>query len=179
MGKVAIGGTLGKLGVTTETVKSGRNADIYSPVSPFTPDQRLKLGEYMQVFYNTFVEKVATSRRSTPERIHALAQGRVWSGAQAKERGLVDELGGLDRAVAFAKMGAKIPEDEDVELVTYPPRRTLYDALSQQLGRVSVLGDLKSAIAGSDVTALSALASPLRMFRRGEALALMPFSVGR
>ncbi len=177
MGKVVIGGTLGKVGVTTETVKSGRNADLNSPVSAFTPEQREKLGEYMQVFYNTFVEKVATSRRSTPEQIHLLAQGRVWTGAQAKERGLVDELGGLDRAVALAKEGANIPADEDVELVTYPGRRSLYEALSEQLGRVSMLGDLKSAIAGSDIASLSALASPLRMFRRGEPLALMPFAL--
>jgi len=108
-----------------------------------------------------------------------LAQGRVWTGAQAKERGLVDELGGLDRAVALAKAAAKIPEDEDVELVTYPARRTLYDALSQELRRVSVLADLKSAFANGDIAGLSTLASPLGMFRRGEALALMPFAVGR
>lgn len=176
MGKVAIGGTLGKVGVTTETVKSGKNADIYSPVSGFTPDQRAKLGEYMQVFYNTFVEKVATSRRSTPEKIHVLAQGRVWTGAQAKERGLVDELGGLDRAVSLAKVKASIPADEDVELVSYPARRSIYEALTQQFGRVSVLGELKGAIAGSDIAALSTLASPFRMFRRGEPLALMPFA---
>ena len=179
MGKVAIGGTLGKVGVTTETVKSGKNADIYSPVSAFTPDQREKLGEYMQVFYNTFVEKVATSRHSTPEKIHGVAQGRVWTGAQAKERGLVDELGGLDRAVALAKMSAKIPANEDVELIAYPGRRTLYETLSQQFGGASIFGDLKSAIGGNEVAALSSLSSPLRMFRRGEPLALMPFAILR
>jgi protease-4 len=179
MGKVAIGGTLGKIGVTTETVASGRNADIYSPVSPFSPAQREKLGEYMQVFYNTFVEKVAASRRSTPERIHALAQGRVWTGAQAKARGLVDELGGLDQAVTLAKQAANIPADEDVALVTYPARRTLYETLSERLGSVSALGELRSAVAGGDVGALSALASPLRMFRHGEPLALMPFAIVR
>ncbi|MEQ1759346.1 MAG: signal peptide peptidase SppA [Vicinamibacterales bacterium] len=177
MGKVAIGGTLEKLGVTTETVKSGKNADVYSPVSAFTPEQREKLGEYMQVFYSTFVEKVAASRRSTPDKIHAVAQGRVWTGAQARERGLVDELGGLDRAVAVAKMAANIPADEDVQLVAYPARRSFYETLTEQFGRGSMLSQLKTALAGNDISALATLSSPLRIFRRGEPLALMPFSV--
>jgi protease-4 len=179
MGKVAIGGTLGKVGITTETVKSGANADIYSPVAAFTPEQRLKLTEYMQVFYSTFVEKVARSRRSTPEAIHAVAQGRVWTGAQARERGLVDELGGLERAVAVAKSAAGIPDGEDVELVTYPARRTLYEALSEQFGRVSLLAELRGALGSGGADALSTLASPLGLFRRGEPLALMPFSLAR
>jgi len=179
MGKVAIGGTLGKVGITTETVKSGANADIYSPVAAFTPEQRLKLTEYMQAFYTTFVEKVARSRRSTPDAIHAVAQGRVWTGAQARERGLVDELGGLERAVTVAKNAAGIPDGEDVELVTYPARRTLYDALSEQFGRVSLLAELRGALGSSGADALSTLASPLSLFRRGEPLALMPFSLVR
>jgi protease-4 len=178
MGKVAIGGTLGKVGVTTETVKSGANADIYSPVSPFTPDQRQKLGEYMQVFYSTFVEKVAASRHSTPEQIHQLAQGRVWTGAQAQARGLVDELGGLDRAVALAKKAANIPDDEDVELVGYPARRSFYEAISEGLGRLSLSSQLRAALGVAELPP-TAITSPLGMFRRGEPLALMPFAFVR
>ncbi len=179
MGKVAIGGTLGKVGITTETVASGANADIYSPVSPFTPEQRVKLMEYMQAFYSTFVQKVASSRKSTPEQIHLLAQGRVWTGAQARERGLVDELGGLDRAVTLAKAAANIPVEDEVELVSYPARRTLYDTLAEQLGRASVLGELKAIFGGGGAGALSTLTSPFSLFRRGEPLALMPFLAGR
>jgi protease-4 len=177
MGKVAIGGVLGKVGVATETVKSGANADIYSPVAPFTPAQRAKLSEYMQAFYSNFVEKVAMSRGSTPEQIHQVAQGRVWTGAQAKQNGLVDELGGLDKAVTLAKTAAKIPAEEDVELVSYPARRSLYDMLSERLGRASALGELRAALSGTGAEALTSLASPLSLFRRGEPLALMPFSV--
>ncbi len=177
MGKVAIGGTLAKIGVTTETVASGRNADIYSPVDPFSPEQRVKLSEYMQSFYSGFVQKVAASRRTTPEAIHAVAQGRVWTGAQGRTRGLVDELGGLDHAVAIAKKAAGIPSDEDVELVTYPGRRSMYELLSEQLGGVSTMAAWQRAIAGADVSALSTLASPTRVFRRGEPLALMPFQI--
>ena len=72
---------------------------------------------YMERFYDSFVEKAAESRHTTPERIDAVAQGRVWTGRQAREHGLVDELGGLDGAVAIAKERARIPADEDVELV--------------------------------------------------------------
>lgn len=178
MGKVAIGGTLEKLGVATETVASGANADIYSPVSPFTSAQRDKLTEYMQVFYSTFVEKVAQSRQTTPEQVHEVAQGRVWTGSQAQERGLVDELGGLDRALMMAKLRANIPVDEDVELVPFPARRTLYEALSEQFGRGSALARLQGMLAGGRVEALADL-SPLGMFRTGEPLALMPFGIGR
>jgi protease-4 len=175
-GKLVTGGTLGKLGITTETVKSGRNADMYSPLTPFSPEQRTKIDEYMQGFYDQFVEKVAQSRHSTPERIDAIAQGRVWTGRQAKEVGLVDELGGLDAAVAAAKQRARIPADEDVELVVYPPRRTFYEALAEQLGGGAGPASLRMVFGEPDARALAALTAPVRLFRRGEPLALMPFT---
>ena len=112
MVKFVIGGTLEKLGVNMETVKQGRYADLYSPVRPFTPDERAKVEEQMQAIYDAFVEKAAAGRNTTPEQIDAIAQGRVWTGQQAKELGLVDELGGLERALALAKERAKIAADE-------------------------------------------------------------------
>ena len=176
-GKVALGGTLGKLGVSTETVTSGANANIYSPFDPFSPGQRTRLQDHMQDFYENFVEKAAESRKTTPERIDAVAQGRVWTGRQARENGLVDALGGLDTAVRIAKERARIPDDEDVELVAYPRRRSVFEALSEQFGRgVNVW----SVLAGSaDQRAISALTAPVRLFRRGEPLALMPFTFVR
>src|SRR5688572_9020013 len=133
-GKIAIAGTLGKVGVTTETVTSGANADIYSPFKPFSPAQRARVQDYMQGFYDTFVEKAAESRRMTPEKIDAVAQGRVWTGRQAREHGLVDALGGLGEAVRIAKERAGIAADEDVELVIYPARRSIYEAFTEQFG---------------------------------------------
>ena len=120
----------------TETVKSGKNSDIYSSFSRFSPEQRTKVGDYMEGFYRNFVAKVADGRHTTPERIDAVGQGRVWTGAQAKDRGLVDILGGLDTAVSIAKQRAHIPADEEVELVVYSPRRSFYEALTE-LGRSS------------------------------------------
>ena len=177
-GKVAIGEALAKIGVTTATVQSGRNASLSSPFVPFTPDQRAKVLEYMGVFYDTFVEKAAAARRTTPEAIDALAQGRVWTGQQARERGLVDALGGLDTAIAWAKQRAGISEDDAVELVVYPPRRTLYEALRQQLASPAT-GVWASFAGGVEGRALAAMTAPVRMFRRGEPLALMPFAFVR
>jgi protease-4 len=176
-GKIAIGGTLGKVGVTTETVTSGANADIYSPFAPFTPPQRARVQDYMQGFYDSFVEKAAESRKTTPEKIDAVAQGRVWTGQQAREHGLVDALGGLGTAVRIAKERAGIDADEDVELVIYPARRSIYEALTEQFGS----GPLSawSLLAGAEQRAIAALTMPARLFRRGEPLALMPFAFVR
>src|SRR5262245_38820433 len=177
-GKLAIGGTLGKIGVTTGTVTSGANADIESPFTPFTPAQRAKTLQLMQGFYEDFVEKTAQSRKTTPEQIDAVAQGRVWTGAQAREHGLVDMLGGLDTAVAIAKERAHIPANEDVELVEYPGRRSLFETLSDEFGssRASLLNVM---FGGSDARAVGAITAPVRLFQRGEPLALMPFTFVR
>jgi protease-4 len=178
-GKIVIGGTLGKVGIGTETVTSGANADMYSPFTPFTAPQRAKVEEFMQDFYKGFVGKVAESRKTTPEAIHAVAQGRVWTGRQALAHGLVDRLGGLDAAVALAKERAKIPADEDVQLVVYPERRSVFDVLSEQFGGTGSAG-LWSMLSGtSERRAVAALSAPTRLFRRGEPLALMPFTFVR
>ena len=179
-GKFVIDGTLAKVGVTTETVKSGKNSDIYSPFARFSPEQRVKVGQYMEGFYKSFLMKVAEGRHKTPAEIDMVAQGRVWTGAQAKDRGLVDALGGLDTAISIAKQRAHIPADEEVDLVVYSPRRSFYEALTQ-LGRSSSsLGSWAMLMnAGVARQAMSALATPVTAFRRGEPLALMPFTFVR
>jgi protease-4 len=178
-GKVVIDGTLDKVGISTETVKSGKNSDIYSPFSRFSPEQRIKVGQYMDGFYKSFVAKVAEGRHTTAARIDALAQGRVWTGAQAKERGLVDALGGLDTAVSIAKQRAHIPADEEVELVVYSPRRSFYEALTA-LGRSSSApGSWAVLMNAAQRDMVARLATPVTAFRRGEPLALMPFTFVR
>ena len=87
----------------------------------------------MRDFYDGFVQKVAASRKMSVERIEQLAQGRVWTGAQARQNGLVDALGGLDRAIALAKEGAGISPETEVEVVTYPARKSLAELLIEQL----------------------------------------------
>ena len=99
--------------------------------------------ENMQATYDTFVEKAAQGRNTTPEKIDAIGQGRVWTGRQAKEIGLVDELGGLDRAVALAKQRAKIAQDAEVELVIYPPKKSFYDIAREPFGSVGPRRDAR------------------------------------
>jgi protease-4 len=172
--RFVIEGTLKKLGVNMETVKNGQYADIFSPVRPFTPDERKKLSELMQATYDAFVEKAAAGRNTTPERIDAVAQGRVWTGKQAKELGLVDELGGLNRAVELAKERAKIDADSEVELVVFPPKKSLLEVVAEPLARTDSSAALGALVGRPNAQAIDAVTAPLRLFRRGEPLALMP-----
>jgi len=173
MTKFVIDGTLKKLGLNMEGVSQGRYAEMYSPVRPFSPEERARVAENMQATYDTFVEKAAQGRNTTPEKIDAIGQGRVWTGRQAKQIGLVDELGGLDRAVALAKQRAKIAQDTEVEIVVYPPKKSFYDIVRDPFGtdRASTLGSLLGL---GNPRVMQALAAPLQVFRRGEPLALMP-----
>jgi len=182
-GKIVTGGVYEKLGAHIESTSVGRHAEINSPVRPFNAEELKKLQEQLQAFYDQFVEKVAESRHSTPEQIDMLAQGRVWTGRQAKQNHLVDELGGLDKAIAIAKQRAKLSADGDVEVVVYPPKRSFFEALSD-----SVTGANDSAAVGALLTAglsadernaLRVMRGPLSLFRRGELLALMPFTYVR
>ena len=132
-GKFITGGTYDKLGANIESVIIGRNAGLVSPDRPFTDSERQKLRAQMRDFYDGFVQKVATSRKMTVERVDQLAQGRVWTGAQAQQNGLVDALGGLDRAIALAKERAGISPETEVEVVNYPARKSLAELLVEQL----------------------------------------------
>jgi protease-4 len=179
-GKFVTGGLYEKLGAHIDSTSIGKHAEINSPARPYNQDELKKLQEQLQSFYDQFVEKVADARHSTPEKIDAIAQGRVWTGRQAKQNGLVDELGGLDRAIAIAKQRAKIAVDSDVELVVYPPRKSFYELLSDQFSGSSeslAMGAwLNANLSKGELEALRIMRGPLTMFHRGEPLALMPFT---
>jgi protease-4 len=172
--KFVIDGTLKKLGVNVEGVYSGEYADIYSPVRPFSPEERKRIEEAMQATYDTFVEKAASGRNTTPERIDTVAQGRVWTGRQAKQIGLVDELGGLERALAIAKQRANLSPDAEVELIVYPPRRSIFDLARNPFGASERGAALAVLLGLRHPGAIQTLTAPLQVFRRGEPLAIMP-----
>ena len=177
-GKFVTGGVYEKLGAHIDSTSVGRHAEINSPARPYTPDERRKVLEQLQAFYDQFIEKVADSRHRRPEQIDQVAQGRVWTGQQAKQHGLVDELGGLERAVQVAKERAKIPADREVELVVYPPRKSFYEILSDQLSgagdQASVGAWLAATLTPGELETVRTVRGPFTMFRRGELLALMP-----
>lgn len=175
-GKFVTGGTYQKLGANIQSVSIGRNAEMESPVRPFTDSERAKLREELRSFYDQWIQKVATARKMPAARVEELARGRVWTGAQARQNGLVDALGGLDRAVALAKEKAGIPADTDVELVNYPPRKTLFELLGERLtgSGDSEMQVLAAFLGAGHRHALGLLTAPARLFRPGEPLALMP-----
>ncbi|HZP48237.1 MAG TPA: signal peptide peptidase SppA [Vicinamibacterales bacterium] len=180
-GKVVTGGVYDKLGAHIDSTSIGAHAEINSPVRPYNPGELQKLNEQLQSFYDQFVEKVADSRHSTPEQIDMLAQGRVWTGRQAKQNHLVDELGGLDRAIAIAKQRAKISADSDVEIVVYPPRKSFYEILSEQFSggsndSAAVGAWMNANLSKGELEVLRAVRGPMGLFRRGEPLALMPYT---
>jgi protease-4 len=109
-----------RLGVGSGTLRTNANADAWSINAPFTDEQRAHVEAEADLFYSDFVERVAAGRKLTVEAVDAIARGRVWTGADAKERGLVDELGGLRTAITRAKVLAGHDRDAEVRLVGYP-----------------------------------------------------------
>ncbi|WP_082966042.1 signal peptide peptidase SppA [Mycobacterium kubicae] len=119
-GKLIVRDLKDRLGVRSDTVRTNANADAWSIDAPFTPQQQAHREAEADLIYTDFVERVAQGRNMTTEAVDAVARGRVWTGADAKERGLVDELGGLRTAVRRAKVLAGLDEDAEVRLVGYP-----------------------------------------------------------
>ncbi|MGI8565126.1 MAG: signal peptide peptidase SppA, partial [Pyrinomonadaceae bacterium] len=128
-GKPVMKGFYDWIGVSSEYVLRGKNAGMFRETETFTPEERAKFEEGLKKFYyDAFLPKVAEGRKRDVEYIDSIAQGRVWTGTQAKERGLIDEFGGLDRAVEVAKQLANISADKGVRRVIFPaPRGFLQD----------------------------------------------------
>ena len=166
-GKPNLHGLYDKLGITKDMIKRGRFADIDSDYTELTPAALEKLKDGIDANYRDFVGKVAQARRRRFDQIEPLAQGRVWLGSQAVLRGLVDELGGLDRALELVKQKARIPASENVTIVMYPARRSILDVL---FGR-STEGVFESRLR-------SLLKDwPVEMWAKGGLLRVMPYSV--
>jgi protease-4 len=120
-----------KVGYNVETMKRGQHADFLSSDRPMADWEREILEEFIQVVYDRFINLVAEGRRKSYDEVDSLGQGRVWTGTSAKKNGLVDALGDLDTAVMIAKDKAGIPEDEEVQYVYYPKKKTLADIIRE------------------------------------------------
>jgi len=168
-GKVNLSGLYDKIGMKKELLKRGHFADIDSENKPLSAEEKDKVQKEIQVFYRGFVERVAEARKRPYDQVEPLAQGRVWLGAQAKMNGLVDEIGGLDRAVEMIKQRTNIPASEQVTLVTYPPRRTLLEMLlKSSTDNNSELESAIKAVAGN---------LPWKSLAHGGVQRLMPYSL--
>lgn len=108
------------LGFGHDSQKRGANADIYSSLELYTPEQDARVQQLMNRTYAAFIGHVVAGRKMNPQAVEAVASGRVWTGAAAQKIGLVDELGGLDRAIDIARKEAKIGAGETVAVDFYP-----------------------------------------------------------
>jgi protease-4 len=166
-GRVNLKGLYDKLGITKESLSRGKFANIDSENGPLTDEERAKLRHEIEVFYKGFVQRVADGRKRKYDDVEPLAQGRVWLGSQAKQNGLVDEIGGLDRALELVKQRAKIGASDKVTVVTYPPRRSVYDLLFKGSGDSEVESKIRSLVGHM----------PIRALTQGGIMRLMPFTI--
>ncbi|MDH3530508.1 MAG: signal peptide peptidase SppA, partial [Acidobacteriota bacterium] len=170
------------LGISNEYILRGKNAGIFRETENWTEEERAKFQEQANsIYYSDFVPKVAKGRKMNDEAVNEIGQGRVWTGAQAKERGLVDEFGGLEKAIEIAKGLAKIPADEEITRVALPKTPTILEALFG--GEVSAQSREKKA---QEALVRSLPESVRRSLRyadlfermgRGESMLIMPFEL--
>lgn len=153
-GKADLSGLYDKLGVTTETFKRGSRADLFTTTRAWDEAERARIGEIVQGFYESFLQRVASGRKMSRDEVHEVAQGRVWTGAQAKERGLVDALGGLEQALAEARRRAGLPSDAPVRIFGETGLYDLPDLRPAPRSHVvqAALALLAGALAGQSVT---------------------------
>jgi protease IV len=178
-GKFITGGAYKKVGANIESTSIGKHAEMNSPARPYNADELMKVTEQLESFYTQFVGKVAAARGKTPEQINAIAEGRVWTGRQASQNGLVDALGGLETAVDLAKDKAGIDPDESVQIVVYPAPKTFYEIVTDLSGarqQASAAAWLTTNLTPLEREALRVVRGPGALFRRGELLAMMPFT---
>ncbi len=138
-GKLNLKGLYDKIGIRTETIKRGKNADIDSAYKPLDAAARAKLKAGIDATYGTFLARVAEGRKKKREEIEPYAEGRVWLGTAARQHGLVDELGGLDKAIDLLRPRLKIDAKEKVELVLYPKRKSIFEQVFGEPDRVLTL----------------------------------------
>lgn len=121
-----------KLGVTFGRMDRGVNANIYGELENWNDEQRAIVNRMLDRIYDQFLQRVADSRGMTKEQVDAIGRGRVFTGEQALEKGLVDELGGFDAALAAAKKLAGIPEEKVIRLVDFPKARPWWQRLAER-----------------------------------------------
>ena len=180
-GKPVLKGFYDWLGISNEYLLRGKNAGMFRETEKFTDSERAKFEEWIQkTYYEDFIPKVAKGRNKDVQYIDSVGQGRVWTGTQGRDRALVDELGGLDRAVEVAKALANIPADKGVDRVVLPyPRTFLQELMSGDLEMRSQTQQRQAALSllPEDAQRAVRYMALLERMKNGESMFLMPFEL--
>jgi protease IV len=159
----------------------GKNAGMFRETEKFSDDERAKFEDWIKTtYYNDFIPKVAKGRNKDAAYVDSVGQGRVWTGFQGKERGLVDEFGGLDAAIEVAKDLAKIPKDKGVHRVILPYPRTFLQELLSEGSESHVKMKQQEAVMDAlpeDARRAVRYMALLDRMKTGESMLLMPFDL--
>jgi protease-4 len=180
-GKPVMRGLYDWLGFSNEYVLRGKTAGMFRATEKFSDEERAKFEDWIKrTYYRDFVPKVAKGRSKDPEYVDSVGQGRVWTGAQARDRGLIDEFGGLDKAIDVAKQLAKIPADKGVERVILPyPTTFLQQLLNTSDNSNTQVEQQRAVFAALPEDARRALRFMALMdkMKDGESMLLMPYDL--
>jgi protease-4 len=181
-GKPVMRGFYDWLGISNEYVLRGKTAGMFRETEKFSDEERAKFIEWINTtYYRDFVPKVAKGRNKDAQYVDSVGQGRVWTGGQAKDRGLVDEFGGLDKAIEVAKQLAKIPAEKGVERVILPYPTTFLQQLMSGGGENSntEVEQQRAVLAALPEDARRAFKYMrlLDRMKNGESMYLMPFDL--
>jgi protease-4 len=133
-GKMLTSGLWDKIGLSWDEVHQGENATMFTGTHDFTPAEWGRFQAWLDRVYVDFTSKVADGRKLPKEKVLEISKGRIWSGQDAKNLGLVDELGGYDTALKLAKKAAGVPESDDVKIVVYPKPKTFLQSVIERRG---------------------------------------------
>jgi protease-4 len=155
-----------KLGITAEKISYGKRSEMYSSFRSLTSEEKDFIKKEILWIYDQFLTKVAEGRNMAKEEVDKIGRGRVWTGSQAEELGLVDEIGGLSKALELAKNQAGIPTGESIKLVVWPKKVSLFSAF---FGKREVQTDIPIRLK------LEKFLTTLKLIERDKILAIMPF----
>jgi protease IV len=176
-GKLVVSDFLKKIGVSTDSAQIGANAAMFSPTEDFSERGRARLEAFLDETYRGFKDHVATGRHMTEEEVEAVAKGRVWTGEEAKARGLVDELGGYAVALRLAKQAANISAEAPVTLTVFPREKGLAELLYDRVtgkDRESEDGIVSSGSTERSLKAMQPLLQRLEAILESPGVLMMP-----
>lgn len=179
-GKLNVKGLYNWIGISNEYVTRGKNAGLFRETEKWSESEKTKMLESANnIYYDNFLPKVAKGRSKTTNEIDAIGQGRVWTGTQGKEKGLVDEIGGMEKAIEIAKQLANLPADKDVRRVVFPAPRPFFELLFDTSGESAKIKQQEALLQAMPKEMQKAwrFASVFDKMNRGEAIMMLPFDL--